>query len=145
MEYCRRAAEAEPENVQHAIGYGAALVQAKRYDEALVLFQKLLKFEPSNATIHANLATALFQLKRYPEAKDEYHWLIKNQPEAPIAYYFLAIVHDQLREYMDAMANYQQFLKLANPEESKLEIEKVNLRLPGLQKLIKENGGKKND
>jgi len=144
LDYCRRAAEAEPENVRHAIGYGAALVQAKRYDEAVALFQKLLKFEPSNATIHANLATALFQLKRYPEAKEEYHWLIKNQPDTAITYYFLAIVHDQLREYMDAMANYQQFLKLAKPDESKLEIEKVNLRMPALQKLLKENE-KKND
>ena len=39
---------------------------------------------------------------------------------------------------MDAMANYQQFLKLAKPDESKLEIEKVNLRMPVLQKLLKE-------
>jgi hypothetical protein len=46
---------------------------------------------------------------------------------------------------MDAMANYQQFLKLANPEESKLEIEKVNLRLPALQKLVKQSGRKKNE
>ena len=144
LDYCRRASEAEPENVRHAIGYGAALVQAKRYDEAVGLFQKLLKSEPSNATVHANLATALFQLKRYPEAKEEYHWLIKNQPDTAITYYFLAIVHDQLREYMDAMANYQQFLKLAKPDESKLEIEKVNLRIPALQKLLKQYE-KKND
>jgi tetratricopeptide (TPR) repeat protein len=144
LDYCRRASEAEPENVRHAIGYGAALVQAKRYDEAVAIFQKLLKFEPSNATVHANLATALFQLKRYAEAKDEYHWLIRNQPDTAITYYFLAIIHDQLREYMDAMANYQQFLKLAKPDESKLEIEKVNLRLPALQKLLKEHE-KKND
>jgi tetratricopeptide (TPR) repeat protein len=145
LDYCGRASAAEPENVGHAIGYGAALVQAKRYDDAVGLFQKLLKFEPSNATIHANLATAFFQLKRYPEAKDEYNWLAKNQPDTAITYYFLAIVHDQLREYMDAMANYQQFLKLAKPDDSKLEIEKVNLRLPALQKLIKESSGKKND
>jgi Putative Zn-dependent protease, contains TPR repeats len=145
LDYCRRASEAEPENVRHAIGYGAALVQAKRYDEAVSLFQKLLKFEPSNATIHANLATALFQLKRLPEAKEEYLWLIQNEPQSAIAYYFLAIAHDQLREYTDAMANYQQFLRLANADESKLEIEKVNLRLPTLQKLIKEKGEKKNE
>ncbi|HTK38351.1 MAG TPA: tetratricopeptide repeat protein [Pyrinomonadaceae bacterium] len=144
LDFCRRASEAEPENVSHAIGYGAALVQAKRYDEAISIFQKLLKFEPSNATIHANLATALFQLRRFPQAKDEYHWLVKNQPDTAITYYFLAIVHDQLREYMDAMANYQEFLKLAKPDESKLEIEKVNLRMPALQKLLKEYE-KKND
>jgi hypothetical protein len=44
---------------------------------------------------------------------------------------------------MDAMANYQLFLKYADAEKNKLEIEKVNLRLPSLQKQIKEKKGKK--
>jgi len=44
---------------------------------------------------------------------------------------------------MDAMANYQQFLKIADSNEFKLEIEKVNLRLPVLQKQIKEKKGRK--
>jgi hypothetical protein len=34
------------------------------------------------------------------------------------------------------MANYQQFLKLADATSDKLEIEKVNLRLPSLQKQV---------
>ncbi len=41
------------------------------------------------------------------------------------------------------MANYQQFLKIADPNDNKLEIEKVNLRLPTLEKLIKKKGKKK--
>ena len=65
------------------------------------------------------------------------------QPTSAAAFYFLAIIHDQLNEYLDAMANYQQYLKLADPGSNKLEIEKVNLRLPGLQKQIKDGKGKK--
>jgi len=42
------------------------------------------------------------------------------------------------------MANYQSYLRLADPVASKLDIEKINLRLPQLQKLIKEGKGKKN-
>ena len=143
LEYCRRAAEASPNDVQPVVGYGAALVQAKRYDEAVVVLRRLVDIAPDNATARANLATALFQLKRYPEAKIEFRWLTDHQPEQPIAYYFLAIIHDQLAEFPDAAANYQLFLKLANPESSKLEIEKVNLRLPVVQKFIKEGKGKK--
>lgn len=41
------------------------------------------------------------------------------------------------------MANYQQFLRLANIDEQKLEIDKVNLRLPILQTDIKKGKGKK--
>ncbi|MEO6334023.1 MAG: tetratricopeptide repeat protein [Pyrinomonadaceae bacterium] len=143
LDYCRRASEADPNSTQPVVGYAAALVQAKRYDEAVVVLKKLVTIAPDNTTAHANLATALFQLKRFPEAKIEFRWLTDRQPERAIAYYFLAIVHDQLGEFPDAAANYQQFLRLADQESSKLEIEKVNLRLPVVQKFIKEGKGKK--
>ena len=142
LDYCRRASEAEPTNLNHAIGYGAALVQAQKYENAVTLFRRLLQISPDNYITHANLATALFQLKKYEEAITEFFWLAEKQPDLPITYYFLAISHDNLGKYMDAMANYQQFLKIADANENKLEIEKVNLRIPGLQKLIKQNKGK---
>lgn len=143
LSYCRLASEAEPDNITHAIGYGAALVQAKMFIEAVALFRKIFELAPDNSTARANLATALFKLKRFTEAKIEYRWLIEKQPSLTAAYYFLAITHDQLGEYLDAMANYQQFIRIADQEKNKLEIEKVNLRLPGLQSLIKNGKGKR--
>lgn len=145
IEYCRRASTLEPNEIGHAIGFGAALVQAKQYDQAVGLFRKLLTIAPEHATIRANLATALFQLKRYPEAKIEFRWLSEKQPESAAAFYFLGIVHDQMGEYLDAMANYQQFMRLADAEKDKLDLERVNLRLPAVQKLIKSGKGKKNE
>lgn len=143
LTYCRRASEIEPDDLNHAVGFGAALVQAKLFAEAIELLRKLQRISPDNVTIRANIATALFQLKRYPEAKIEYNWIAEKQPSSAVAYYFLGITHDQLAEYPDAMANYQLFLKHADPEKNKVEIEKVNLRLPVLQKQIKEKKGKK--
>ncbi len=137
LSYCRRAYDIEPQNLNHAVGFGAALVQAKQFEAAVNLLRNILQFAPDNSTVHANLATALFQLKRYKEAIVEYNWLIEKQPDLTIAYYFLAISHDFLEQYLDAMANYQQFLKLADAEKNKLEIEKVKLRLPTLEKLLK--------
>ncbi|MGB4990399.1 MAG: tetratricopeptide repeat protein [Pyrinomonadaceae bacterium] len=143
LEYCRRASEAEPNNVNHAVGFGAALVQAKQYDAAATLLTKLIEVFPDNATARANLGTALFQLKRYAEAKQQFEWLTSAQPRSAAAYFFLGIVHDELNEYLDAAANYQQYLRLADPAENKGDIDKVNLRLPALQKLIKQGKGKK--
>lgn len=143
MDFCKRAYEIEPSNLAHVIGYAAALVQAKQYSAAVDLLKRTLAVAPDNYTAHANLATALFQLRRYEEAKAEFLWLSEKQPDLAITYYFLAIVHDQLTEYMDAMANYQQFLKLADASRHQLEIDKVNLRLPSLQKQIKDRKGKK--
>ncbi len=143
LAYCRRASEADPENIDHAVGFGAALVQAKMFTEAIEILRKLQKISPENVTIRANIATALFQLKRYAEAKAEYQWIAERQPTSAVAYYFLGITHDQLAEYLDAMANYQLFLRHADAERNKIEIEKVNLRLPILQKQIKEKKGKR--
>lgn len=143
LDYCRRASEVEPGNVNHAVNFGAALVQAQKFPEAVGLFTRLKQIAPDNYTVHANLATALFQLKRYEEAKTEYQWLAEKRSELAITYYFLGITHDQLKEYVDAMANYQQFLRRADAAQNQLEIDKVNLRLPALEKLIKEKKGKK--
>jgi len=145
IEYCRRASTLEPNELSHAIGFGAALVQAKQFDQAIGLFRKLLTIAPENATIRANLATALFQLKRYAEAKAEFRWLTEKQPDSPAAFFFLGIVHDQLGEYMDALATYQQFLRVADAEKDKLDIEKVNLRMPAVQRLAKERKGRKSE
>jgi tetratricopeptide (TPR) repeat protein len=145
IEYCRRASEIEPNEIGHAIGFGAALVQSQQYGQAVGLFQKLLTVAPENATIRANLATALFQSKRYAEAKSEFRWLTEKQPDSPTAFYFLGIVHDQLGEYLDALANYQLFLKLADAEKDKLDIEKVTLRMPAVQKLAKDRKGRKSE
>ncbi len=142
LEYCKKANELEPDNINHAIGYGAALVKAQNYPAAIMVMRRLAEVAPDNSTVRANLATALFHSKRYAEAKTEYNWLVEKQPKLAVAYYYLGIVHDQLGEYLDAAANYQQFLRLAEADVNKLEIEKVNLRMPILQKQIKDKKGK---
>lgn len=143
LEFCQAAYNAEPKNIGHAVGFAAALVQGKNFAAAAELLQKLATAEPENATIRANLATALFQLRRYPEAKAEFRWLLDKQPELTAAYYFLGVAHDNLGEYLDAMANYQQFLRRANAAEFKDEIDRINLRLPALDRQIKTGRGKK--
>ncbi len=141
LEYCRKASEAEPNNISHAVGFASALIQAKHPDDAVTILKRLTLIAPDNVTVRANLGTALFQLKRYREAIAEFSWMTNKQPEMAGPYYFLAVAHDHLGDPVNAMANYRAFLKLANAEANKLEIEKVNLRLPALEKQLK---GKKN-
>jgi predicted Zn-dependent protease len=137
LDFCRRANAAEPDNINHAVGYGAALVQAKQFDAAVDLLKRILAIAPDHSTVHANLGAALFQLKRYAEAKTEFRWLTDRQPREPAGYYFLAISHDQLGEFLDALANYQQYLRLADATRDLTEIEKVKLRLPQIQAKVK--------
>lgn len=138
LEYCRRASEADPENIAHAIGYSGALIQAKQYPQAVVLAKKLVEFAPDNATIRTNLALAYFELKAYAPAREQYQWLVDHKQGLPVAYYFVAITQDHLGDYRNAVANYQLFLRNADPAKHKLQIDQVTLRLPAVEKLARE-------
>lgn len=143
LAYCRRANELEPNNISHAIGFAAALVQAKANPEAISLLNRLLEIDPENRVIRTNLATAYFQTAQYAQARTQYIWLTIKEPELAISYYLLGICNDHLQEYVDSQASYKAFLKYSDPKVHALEIEKVNLRLPILEKQAAEQQKKK--
>ena len=143
LDYCRRAYRLEQGNIGHAVGFGAALVQLRKFDEAVTLLEGIKNRRPDNYTVRANLASSYFQMKNFEKAKQEYRWITTNSPEVSVAFFLLAICHDRLEEYPDALANYQQFLRVAGKERFKDEIDRVTLRLPILQRQIKKGKGKK--
>jgi len=141
--YYYRALQIEPDNPKHATGYAAALVQSRRFAEAAGILQRVITKTPDDYVAHANLALALYELKRFAEALPEYEWLAAKRPEVSATYFFIATVHDNLGEYELALAAYEKFLAQADPANNKLEIEKVNLRLPVLRDQIKRGQGMK--
>jgi tetratricopeptide (TPR) repeat protein len=143
--YYRRALEIEPRNADYATGYGAALVRARRFTEAVVILRQVTATASDNYTAHANLATALYESKRFQEALTEYAWIVGAKPELAITYFFIATAHDQLGEYVEALAAYEAFLARADPQDNGSQIEKVNLRLPTLRDQVKRGEGKKKD
>jgi tetratricopeptide (TPR) repeat protein len=98
---------------------------------------------PDDYTAHANLALALYEMKRFAEALAEYQWLAAAKPEIAATYFFLATAHDNLGEFKPALDAYESFLSHADPVNNKLEIEKVNLRLPALRAQIQRGEGAK--
>lgn len=143
LDYYRRAAELQPDAPEYALGYAAALVQARRFDEAAGILRRVVKAKPDNYVAHANLATALYEAKRYADAIPEYEWILTSKPEVVVAHYFIATSHDYLGEYPEALVSYEKFLTAADPKTNQLEIEKVKLRLPMLQRQIKLGEGVK--
>lgn len=141
LEYFRRAAEIEPRDVDYATGYGAALVQLRRYEEAASILQRVLVAAPDTYAAHANLATAFLELKRYREALAEYQWLRKARPTLAITNYFIARTLDLLGEYQEALAVYEAFLAQADTGRNRMEMERVELRLPSLRNQIKRGEG----
>jgi tetratricopeptide (TPR) repeat protein len=139
----RRANEINPANPQYATGFAAALVQMRRFAEAESVLRRVIAAAPNEYTAHANLALALYELKRYADALPEYEWLATARPEIAATYFFIAIAHDNLGEYEQALDAYQRFLSRADPTDNKLDIEKVNLRLPRLRDQISRGQGTK--
>ncbi|HVQ38002.1 MAG TPA: tetratricopeptide repeat protein [Pyrinomonadaceae bacterium] len=143
LDFYRRALEVAPHNVDYATGYSSALVQARRFGDAIAVLRQVISAAPENYTAHANLATALYALKQYPQALPEYEWLLRAKPELTVPHYFIATAHDYLGEYDEALTAYELFLAHADPKTNQLEIEKVNLRLPSLRRQIKLGQGVK--
>lgn len=143
LELYRKANELQPSAPEYALGYGAALVQARRFDEAAHILRQVVKAAPDNYVARANLATALYESKRYPEAIPEYEWILTTKPEISVAHYFIATAHDYLGEYPEALASYEKFLTVADAKTNQLEIDKVNLRLPKLRRQIQLGEGVK--
>jgi len=137
LDFFRRATKLQPANADYATGYSSALVQARRFPEAVDILRRVINFAPGNYAAHANLATALYRLKQFPEALIEYQWLLKAKPDLVVAHYFIATAHDYLGEYEAALTAYELFLAGADANTNQLEIDKVNLRLPSLRRQIK--------
>ena len=143
LEYYRRAAEMQPDAPEYALGYAAALVQARRFAEAAGILRKVVTATPDNYVARANFATALYEAKRYAEAIPEYEWIVTTKPEITVAHYFIATSHDYLGEYPEALRSYEKFLSVADPKTNQLEIDKVKLRLPTLRRQIQLGEGAK--
>ena len=143
LEYYRQAAELKPDSAEYALGYAAALVQARRFTDAATILRQVVRLDPQNYAAHANLATALYESKRYAEAVPEYEWILAAKPEIVVAHYFIATAHDYLGEYPQALASYEKFLAAADAGTNQLEIDKVKLRLPSLRRQIQLGEGAK--
>ena len=139
----RRANEIDPSNPKYATGYAAALIQLRRFGQAEPILRRVIAGSANEYVAHANLALALYELKRYAEALPEYKWLAASRPEIAATYFFIATAHDNLGEYQEALDAYETFLSRADPISNKLDIEKVNLRLPRLRDQISRGQGTK--
>jgi tetratricopeptide (TPR) repeat protein len=143
LDFYRKASEIQPDAPEYALGYAAALIQARRFADAVPILKQVVRSNPDNYAARANLATALYEAKRYQEAIPEYEWVLTAKPDIAVAHYFIATSHDSLGEYPEALASYEKFLSAADGKTNQLEIDKVKLRLPTLKRQIQLGEGAK--
>jgi len=149
LEQYMTAAKIEPSQPAHQIGVAASLVKLGRFQEAVAASRQALSQNPKEDVAYfarTNLATALFKLDDFQNAAGEYIRILDFQRKrgdrkrTAITLYFLGICLDKLGDYEQALKAYEQFMALASAD-NKLEMDKVNLRLPSLRRQIKEGKG----
>jgi tetratricopeptide (TPR) repeat protein len=147
LQHYEAAVALEPSKVEYQVGRASALVKLRRFPDAIATLTAAIEKNPAGETLyvaHANLATAYFETQDYASAAKEYVWLLEQQKDkkrAAITLYFLGICFDKLGDYQQAKKAYEQFLGLA-PAENQLEIDKVKLRLPSLERQLRQGKGK---
>jgi tetratricopeptide (TPR) repeat protein len=151
LEHYSEAGRLEPKEARHQIGIGTSLVRLRKFQEAIPVLKGVLAGNPRDEIAyfaHTNLATAFFELDDFPNAGTEYLWILKRQQaagdrrRAAVTLFFLGICFDKLGDLEQAQKAYQQFLALAS-SENQLEIDKVKLRLPSLERQIREGKGRR--
>jgi Flp pilus assembly protein TadD len=83
-----------------------------QYQDALLVYQTLLKQNPDNSYALRGKAQALLQLGKFDEALVAYDEAIYRQPDMGVTYANRGILKDRMGDYEGALADYRQALAL---------------------------------
>jgi serine/threonine protein kinase len=91
---------------------GYALLNLKRYEEALVAYEQAIRLDPNYASAYHKKGEALYTLKRYEEALVAYEQALRLNPNYAYAYNNKGNALYNLKRYEEALAAYEQALRL---------------------------------
>jgi predicted Zn-dependent protease len=94
----------------------AELVLAGKPEEAIPLYQDLVRALPNDAGILLNLSIAEFKAKRYSDAASHAVAVLKLQPDSPAANLFLGSSYEELGEHAMALKPLEKALE-ARPQD----------------------------
>lgn len=105
----------DPKNVQAAISAANMLYDAKRYADAIPLYQQAFALEPRNINVSTDLGTALWYSGRADEALAQYARSLQINAAHAQTLYNVGIVRSEgKRDYAGAAAAWEQLLA-SNP------------------------------
>ncbi len=126
-----------------ALGQAAQLLRTGQFAAAAEAYALLVARAPEATAPRAGLATALFKLGRFEEAARHFDLLARRQPDVAATYFFLGICYDKIGNHTGALAAYEAFLARADGVYHRLEIEKIQLRLPRLRRQAEQSKPRK--
>lgn len=100
------------DDVQASFQDGAALLNARHFEQAVDAFHKVLMLRPEMPEAHVNMGFSLIGLQRYGIARQFFQNAIDIRPEQRNAYYGLAVAHEGLGTLQDAIVAMRIFVHL---------------------------------
>jgi len=88
VEICRKAANAQPQDVSLLAELGSAYLYAEKPEEACRVFEKLIGMENDNPAFYCRWGEALFAAGQTPESQAAYKQAAEIDPEDADRYYF---------------------------------------------------------
>jgi tetratricopeptide (TPR) repeat protein len=99
---------------------------AGKYDDAVGIIKKLLKFDPKDSEAWKFGGLVLHNLYRYSEAKEFFEKAVSINSKQPDVWYNLARIFSKFKKYPHAIESYNEAIKL-NPRYSQAWNNKGNL------------------
>lgn len=103
--------------VKERFQQGVVMLHAKRYDDAVVAFHRVMKLAPKMPEVHVNMGYALLGLKRYSAARDFFESATVLKPDQVNAYYGMAISMESLNDLPGALGAMRTYVHLASADD----------------------------
>jgi len=112
LRYSSRLQQNSPEDAEVSFSLGKALIQTKKFREAMNILETLLKAQPTSEDLLDTLATTYHEHGRLELAKAHYERLMKLNPERAKYYGRYSHVVGQLGDYKTAIETAEKALIL---------------------------------
>ena len=103
------------------------MLHAKRYEEAIIALQRVLKLEPRLPEAHVNMGFALLGLKRYDAARSSFETAIDIRSAQANAYYGLALALKGSNDTEGAIGAMRSYIHLSAPDDPYLSQARADL------------------
>jgi cytochrome c-type biogenesis protein CcmH/NrfG len=125
----------DPGNAEAWIRLGNALMDTKRFTEAIPAYEKALAINPKNIDVRVDMGTCYRNVRKPDMAVAEYRKALEMDPGHLNAHKNLGVVlADDLQDKAQAVKEFEKFLELAPNDPDAAQIRQIVQQLKGAKK-----------
>ena len=129
----KAATEINPNIVKFWVSYAGALIKEKKFAEAELSYEKIIKINPNYPNVYSTMGNILKEVGKFEKAEISYKKAIANKTNFPEDYYNLGNLLVELHKSDEAEAYFKKAIEL-NPDFAQAH-NHLGLRMVALHKL----------